>query len=104
MAWLSLIAAGLLEIVWATALKYADGLTHANAWIVAGIAMILSVALLTFAMRELPLGTAYMVWTGIGALGSFLAGIIFFSEPISLLRLVAALLILGGLLLMRIAS
>lgn len=66
--------------------------------------MILSVALLAVAMRDLPLGTAYMVWTGIGAIGSFVVGVIFFSEPMSAVRIAAALLILSGLLLMKASS
>lgn len=69
---------GSIETIWSAALKYADGLSNPSALLLAIITMILSVALLAVAMRDLPLGTAYMVWTGIGAIGSFVVGVIFF--------------------------
>lgn len=95
---------GSIETIWSAALKYADGLSNPSALLLAIITMILSVALLAVAMRDLPLGTAYMVWTGIGAIGSFVVGVIFFSEPMSAVRIAAALLILSGLLLMKASS
>lgn len=97
MAWLLLILAGLLEVVWAIGLKYTDGFTRF--WPVAGTlaAMIASVVLLAIAMRTLPVGTAYAVWTGIGAVGTALLGIWLFDEPASALRLAALGLIVAGI-------
>ncbi|EPL8291375.1 TPA: multidrug efflux SMR transporter [Enterobacter hormaechei] len=76
MAWLMLTAAGLLEVVWAYAMKLSDGFTRPLYSIVTLVGMIASFALLSAAMRSLPLGTAYTIWTGIGAVGSFVAGLI----------------------------
>lgn len=77
MAWLMLTAAGLLEVVWAYAMKLSDGFTRSLYSIVTLVGMIASFALLSAAMRSLPLGTAYTIWTGIGAVGSFVAGLYF---------------------------
>ena len=104
MAWIYLTAAGLLEIVWSVALKQSQGFTRLLPTIVSLIGMIASVALLSVSMRSLPLGTAYVAWTGIGAVGAFLAGIIMLGEPVNALRIIAAGLILAGLVLMRNAS
>lgn len=104
MAWLVLIIAGLLEVVWASAMKHSDGFTRLWPSIVTIPAMLASVGLLSWAMRVLPLGTAYMVWTGIGAVGAFCVGILFLSESISGMRVVAALLIVSGIALMRLSS
>ena len=75
MAWMALLLAGVFEIVWAYSMKLSDGFTRLTPSIVTLIFMMLSFALLTYAMRSLPLGTAYTIWTGIGAVGSFLVGI-----------------------------
>jgi quaternary ammonium compound-resistance protein SugE len=104
MAWIYLTAAGLLEIVWSVALKQSQGFTRLLPTIVSLIGMIASVALLSVSMRSLPLGTAYVAWTGIGAVGAFLAGIIMLGEPVNAQRIIAAGLILAGLVLMRNAS
>lgn len=104
MAWLVLIVAGLLEVVWATAMKQSQGFTRLVPSIVTGIAMLFSFGLLSWSMRVLPLGTAYAVWTGIGALGAFLVGIVVLGESAAPMRLAAAALILGGLLLMKLSS
>lgn len=104
MPWLILTIAGLLEIVWATAMKYSEGFTKPTPTIIMAIAMIGSFWLLAIAMRQLPLGTAYMVWTGIGAIGSFIVGITLLGEPVTLIRLTAAALIIGGILTMKLAS
>jgi quaternary ammonium compound-resistance protein SugE len=104
MAWLILVAAGLLEVVWAFSMKQSAGFTRLGPSIVTALAMVASVVLLAWAMRSLPLGTAYAVWTGIGALGAFVAGIAFLGESASPLRIGAALLILAGLALMKLAS
>lgn len=104
MAWLSLIVAGMLEIVWATAMKQSEGFTKLGASVVTLVTMIASFWLLALAMRGLPLGTAYTVWTGIGAVGAFLVGIVALGEPVTPLRILAAVLIVSGLVLMKVAS
>ncbi|EQB03204.1 quaternary ammonium compound-resistance protein SugE [Sphingobium wenxiniae] len=104
MAWIYLIIAGLLEIVWAFAMKQSQGFSRLTPTIVTLVAMIGSFALLSLSMRSLPLGTAYTIWTGIGAVGAFLAGVVFLGEGASAMRLLAAALILGGLLLMKLSS
>jgi quaternary ammonium compound-resistance protein SugE len=104
MAWIVLFVAGLLEIVWSVAMKQSDGFTRLVPAAVSIAAMIGSVAALAFAMRTLPLGTAYTVWTGIGAVGAFAVGIVFLGEAASALRLAAATLIVAGLVLMKFAS
>ena len=102
MAWSVLVFAGLLEIVWAVAMKQSHGFTRLVPSVVTIAAMIGSVVLLALAMRTLPLGTAYTVWTGIGAVGAFLVGIMVLGE--GALRLAAATLIVAGLVLMKVAS
>lgn len=104
MPWLILTIAGLLEIVWATAMKYSQGFTKPAPTIIMIIGMIGSFWLLAIAMRQLPLGTAYMVWTGIGAIGSFVIGMVFLGEPVTLIRLSAAGLIVSGIIVMKLAS
>jgi quaternary ammonium compound-resistance protein SugE len=104
MAWIALFFAGLLEIVWATSMKLSDGFSRLVPSLVTLVAMGLSFALLAAAMRSLPLGTAYTIWTGIGAVGAFLVGIFFLGEAANPLRIVAALLIVGGLVLMKLAT
>jgi quaternary ammonium compound-resistance protein SugE len=103
-AWFVLIIAGLFEVVWASAMKQSDGFTRLWPSIVTIAAMLASVGLLSWAMRMLPLGTAYMVWTGIGAVGAFCVGILFLGESFSGMRVVAALLIVSGIALMRLSS
>ena len=104
MAWIALFAAGLLEIVWASAMKLSDGFTRPLPAAVTILAMIASFALLAIAMRQLPLGTAYTIWTGIGAVGAFLVGIAFLGEAVTPARLLAAALIVGGIVLMKLTS
>lgn len=104
MPWITLSIAGLLEIVWATAMKQSDGFTKPWPTIIMLVSMVASFWLLAVAMRELPLGTAYMVWTGIGAVGSFILGIILMGDPVTPLRLLAAGLIVAGIMTMKIAS
>ena len=98
MAWLILIAAGLLEIVWAVGLKYTHGFTRPMPTVVTIIAMIASMGLLGLAVRSLPIGTAYAVWTGIGTVGTVLFGIFALSESASPLRLVCVSLIVIGII------
>lgn len=100
---LSLVA-GVLEIVWALAMKQSHGFTKLVPSIVTIIGMIASFWLLALAMRTLPLGTAYTIWTGIGAVGAFIIGIIFLGEQISAMRIGAAVLIVSGLVLMKLSS
>jgi quaternary ammonium compound-resistance protein SugE len=104
MAWIYLIIAGLFEIVWAFAMKQSDGFTRTGATAVTIAAMIASFALLALAMRTLPLGTAYTIWTGIGAVGAFVVGIAALGEAASATRILAALLIVAGLVLMKLSS
>ena len=104
MAWVLLLAAGLLEIVWAFTMKRSEGFTRPGPTIVTLVAMVASFGLLSIAMRTLPLGTAYTVWTGIGALGAFIVGIVVLGEPMGVMRAAAAALIVGGLVLMKLAT
>lgn len=104
MAWFLLVIAGLLEIVWAFSMKQSEGFTRLGATSVTLGAMVLSFGLLSWSMRTLPLGTAYTVWTGIGAVGAFVVGIVFLHEPMSAMRILAATLIVGGLVLMKVSS
>jgi quaternary ammonium compound-resistance protein SugE len=104
MAWIVLLAAGLFEILWAYAMKQSDGFTRLWPSLVTGAAMLASVALLSVSMKTLPLGTAYTVWTGIGAVGAFLVGVLWLGESLTPMRVGAALLIVAGLLLMKLAG
>lgn len=104
MAWLILIAAGLLEIVWAFAMKQSNGFTRLG-WVgVFWVSAIASMYLLSVAMRTLPLGTAYAIWTGIGAVGAFVVGIVVLGEQATPLRILAAAMIVGGLILMKLVT
>jgi quaternary ammonium compound-resistance protein SugE len=104
MAWIYLLIAGLLEVVWAFYMKQSAGFTRLWPSVITIAAMIVSFALLSLSMRTLPLGTAYAVWTGIGAVGAFILGAWFLNEPLSLMRVSAAAMIVGGLILMKLAS
>lgn len=104
MAWIALFFAGLLEIVWAFAMKQSHGFSRLVPSLITLGAMVASFGLLSLAMRSLPLGTAYMIWTGIGALGAFAVGAAFLDEAVSPMRLVAAGLILTGLVMMKLTA
>lgn len=104
MAWLVLFVAGLFEVVWAIGLKYTEGFTRPWPTAVTVVAMIVSVALLGLAMKSLPVGTAYAVWTGIGAVGTVLLGIVLFGDPTTPARLVCVALILTGIVGLKIVS
>ena len=104
MAWAILILAGIFEIIWAYSMKMSEGFTRLTPSVVTIIFMILSVVLLSISMRTLPLGTAYTVWTGIGAMGSFILGIMVLNEPMTAMRMIAAVLIVSGLVLMKLSS
>lgn len=103
MSWAILIAAGILEIVWAFAMKESQGFTRPAPTFVTAVAMIGSFGLLALAMRSLPLGTAYMIWTGIGSIGAFAAGIWLLGEALTVQRAVAAALILLGMVTMKLS-
>lgn len=104
MSWVILIFAGIFEIVWAVGIKYADGLTKIwpSAITIAG--MIISFYLLSIAIRHIPLGTAYAVWTGIGTIGTVLYGMIFFKEPADIWRILCIMLIVCGITGLRILT
>ncbi|MBB3994775.1 quaternary ammonium compound-resistance protein SugE [Sulfitobacter undariae] len=104
MPWILLALAGLLEIVWAYSMKKSAGFTLLVPSVITITTMIASVVLLSLAMRSLPLGTAYTVWTGIGAVGAFCVGIIALGEPITPARILAATLIVAGIILMKVSS
>lgn len=104
MAWIYLIIAGVLEVVWAYAMKQSHGFSRLVPSIITIVTMLGSFWLLAIAMRTIPLGTAYPVWTGIGAVGAFLAGVILLAEPVNAMRIIAAVLIVSGLVLMKVAS
>jgi len=104
MAWVYLILAGVLEVVWAYAMKLSDGFTRLVPTAVMLVGMVGSVVLLALAMRTLPLGVSYMIWTGIGAVGAFIVGIVYLGETASALRLAAAGLILAGIVLMKLSA
>lgn len=104
MSWFYLVVAGAFEIVWAYAMKQSYGFTRLVPSLVTISAMLVSFWLLSVAMRTIPLGTAYTIWTGIGAVGAFLVGILFMAEPVNALRITAAVLIVSGLVLMKVAS
>jgi len=97
MAWVILIVAGLLEIAWAVGLKLSDGLSKPVPAVLTILAMIASMVLLGIAVRTLPLGTAYAIWTGIGAVGAVVLGIILFHEPATAGRLLCVAAIIGGI-------
>jgi quaternary ammonium compound-resistance protein SugE len=99
-----LVLAGLLEIVWAYTMKQSHGFTRVGPSVVTIATMIASFALLSLSMKTLPLGTAYTIWTGIGAVGAFLVGLTVLGEPADALRIVAAVLIVSGLVLMKLTS
>jgi quaternary ammonium compound-resistance protein SugE len=104
MAWIALLAAGALEVVWAFYMKQSSGFTRLWPTVICLVTMVASFLLLSVAMRSLPLGTAYTVWTGIGAVGAFGVGIVVLGEPADALRVVAGVLIVCGLVLMKLSS
>ena len=104
MAWVFLGVAGLLEVVWAYMLKVSDGFSKPVESAIAIVAMIASFWLLSLAMKELPLGTAYAIWTGVGAVGAVILGIIVLGEAATPMRIASALLILAGMIGLKLAS
>ena len=104
MAWIVLFVAGLLEVGWAIGLKYTEGFTRLWPSVGTAVSMVLSVVLLGWAMRTLPVGTAYAVWTGIGAVGTVALGIVLFHEPATAARLACVTLIVAGILGLKLTS
>lgn len=104
MAWVLLLIAGLLEVIWAYTMKLSQGFTRPGPSVVTLFAMLASFGLLSVSMKTLPLGTAYTVWTGIGAVGAFIVGIVILGETLNAARVLAALLIVSGLVLMKVSS
>ncbi|MBV4492493.1 quaternary ammonium compound efflux SMR transporter SugE [Pseudomonas oryzicola] len=104
MSWIILFFAGLFEVGWAVGLKYTDGFSKPLPTALTVAAMAISLGLLGLAMKELPLGTAYAIWTGVGAVGTVIAGILLFGESVALVRLVSVALIVAGLVGLKVSA
>ena len=104
MTWVILVIAGLFEVVWAIGLKYTDGFTRLWPTVGTVVAMVLSVWLLGVAMKSLPVGTAYAVWVGVGAVGTVILGIALFGEPINIARIISVALIIAGIIGLKLAT
>jgi len=104
MAWIVLVLAGILEVAWAYSMKLSEGFSRPLPTVLTLVLMTASFGLLSFSMRTLPLGTAYTIWTGIGAVGAFIVGITVLGEQLTPLRVIAAVLIVSGLVLMKLSS
>ena len=102
--WLALFAAGLLEIAWAFGLKYSDGLTRFWPTLATALAILASFSLMALALRSLPFGTAYAIWTGIGAAGSIIVGMVVFSESADPIRIICLTLIVTGMVGLKLNS
>jgi len=101
--WIILVFAGLLEVVWASTMKASDGFTNIVPSIITGVAAFLSFWLLAIAMKELPLGTAYVVWVGIGAIGAAVVGIVYFGDSITPLRVAGLAMVAAGIAALKMA-
>ncbi|MFV3406724.1 MULTISPECIES: quaternary ammonium compound efflux SMR transporter SugE [Pseudomonas] len=104
MSWIILFFAGLFEVGWAVGLKYTDGFSRPLPTALTIAAMAISLGLLGLAVKELPLGTAYAIWTGVGAVGTVIAGIILFGESMALVRLLSVALIVAGLIGLKVSA
>ncbi|WP_392565998.1 quaternary ammonium compound efflux SMR transporter SugE [Utexia brackfieldae] len=104
MAWISLFIAGLFEIVWAIGLKYSEGFTKLIPSMITAVAMIVSFLMLSLALKTLPIGTAYAIWTGIGAVGAAIVGILVFQEPATAVRIISLTLIILGILGLKLSA
>lgn len=104
MAWILLTLAGVLEVVWAYFMKQSHGFTKLGPSIITLVTMIASFVLLSISMKTLPLGTAYTIWTGIGSVGAFVVGVCFLGESVGTMRILAAVLIISGLVMMKLTS
>ncbi|EPX79365.1 quaternary ammonium compound efflux SMR transporter SugE [Litoreibacter arenae] len=104
MAWFLLVLAGLFEVGWAVGLKYTEGFTRPWPTVLTAASMIVSLVLLGLALRSIPLGTGYAIWTGIGTIGTVIFGIVYFAEPATAVRLFCVLLILSGIVGLKLVS
>jgi quaternary ammonium compound-resistance protein SugE len=104
MAWISLAVAGILEIIWAFSMKQSNGFSRLIPSAITLVTVIASFILLSISMRTIPLGTAYTVWSGIGAVGAFVVGVVVLGEQMSMMRVCAALLIVAGLILLKLST
>ena len=104
MPWVLLITAGVFETVWAYYMKLSDGFTRVGPTVATFAAMAVSIGLLGIAMKSLPVGTAYAIWTGVGAVGTVIAGIILFGESMALVRLASVALIVAGLIGLKVSA
>lgn len=104
MAWLDLFIAGIFEVVWSTCLKYSHGFSDLKFTVLTFIGMGLSFWFLAHAVKSLPMGTAYAIWTGIGALGAVIVGVILFKEPVTLVRLFFVAMLLTGIIGLKLTS
>ena len=104
MHWIYLVIAGVLEVVWAFYMKQSAGFTRPLESVVTIVAMIASFTLLSLAMKALPLGSAYAIWTGIGAVGAFIVGVVFLGESANVMRAASAALILVGIIGLKVAA
>ncbi|EFE97593.1 quaternary ammonium compound efflux SMR transporter SugE [Serratia odorifera] len=104
MAWIILVIAGLLEVVWAIGLKYTHGFTRLTPSIITIVAMVVSMVLLANAMKTLPAGTSYAVWTGIGAVGAAIMGMVLLGESTNIMRVLSLCLIIVGILGLKFSS
>jgi len=104
MAWVILFVAGLFEVGWAIGLKYTEGFTRPWPTVFTGVSLVASMGLLGLAVRSLPIGTAYAVWTGIGAAGTVILGVLLFKEPATVARLACVGLILAGIVGLKLVT
>jgi quaternary ammonium compound-resistance protein SugE len=104
MAWFLLVLAGLFEVGWAVGLKYTEGFTRPWPSVLTAASMIVSLVLLGLALRSIPLGTGYAIWTGIGTIGTVIFGIVYFAEPATAARIFCVLLILSGIVGLKLVS
>jgi quaternary ammonium compound-resistance protein SugE len=104
MAWVILVVAGLFEVGWAIGLKYTEGFTQLGPTIWTVLAMVISLWLLGIAMRSLPVGTAYSIWVGVGAVGTVILGIVLLGEPANAARLMSVALIIAGIVGLKLAT
>lgn len=104
MAWIILVLAGLFEVVWAIGLKYTEGFTRLWPSVGTAAAMLISVGLLGVALKSLPVGTAYAVWVGVGAVGTVILGIVLLDEPVNAARLISVILIVAGIIGLKLAT
>ncbi|MFC3549917.1 quaternary ammonium compound efflux SMR transporter SugE [Lysobacter cavernae] len=104
MPWIILVLAGLFEVGWAIGLKYTEGFTRLWPTVGTVAAMVISLGLLGLAMKSLPVGTAYAIWVGVGAVGTVILGIVLFHEPLNAMRMISVGLIIAGLIGLKLAT